>query len=98
MVSVACAIHVTCVTCMTCDLSGPCDLQPCAACDLMRSVTQFNPVWPNVTRCDLRPQAVRDACQELKLRLKPFQGENKAWIQVVSSASGAGVNLSAHSA
>ncbi|XP_043217578.1 indole-3-acetaldehyde oxidase-like isoform X1 [Amphibalanus amphitrite] len=42
--------------------------------------------------------AVRDACQELKLRLKPFQGEDKAWIQVVTSASGAGVNLSAHSA
>ena len=41
---------------------------------------------------------MRDACQELRLRLKPFQGEDKAWVQVVTSASGAGVNLTAHSA
>ncbi|XP_037075287.1 LOW QUALITY PROTEIN: indole-3-acetaldehyde oxidase-like [Pollicipes pollicipes] len=41
--------------------------------------------------------AVHEACQELRARLKPFQGEDKAWVRVVSDASSAQVNLTAHS-
>jgi len=42
--------------------------------------------------------AVQLACQELRARLKPFQGEDKSWVTVVGEANRAGVNLTAHSA
>lgn len=38
-----------------------------------------------------------EACQELKARLKPFEEKGSSWLQVVTAAARAQVNLSAHS-